>query len=452
MVYNTWHMNPKIFKAYDIRGIYPDELDGKTAYALGRAIAQYLEAKNIAVGRDARPSSPELFAELCKGITEAGSNVLDLGLATTPMVYFASHESGIEGSISLTASHNPPNWNGMKITKKDAVPVGGNSGLKEIQEIATKGEFKRLPMHGGVIACPIQDSYAKKLGSFWLLGDKKYKMVIDAGNAMGVLELPIYDIVKDNVSITKLYCDLDHAFDCHEANPLKTETLDELRKKVSEERADLGIAYDGDADRVGFVDETGTVVPMDLITAILSAPVLEKYPKATILYDLRSSMSVREEIEKNGGKAVECMVGHANIKKQMREENAVMAGELSGHYYFRENSNAEASTLAVIFIMNRMAKTGKKLSELVAEVKKYYHSGEINSTVADAPSIMEKLKEKYKDGTFSELDGIKISYPDWWFNVRSSNTEPLLRLNVEAKTKEMMENKRDELLKIITNS
>lgn len=448
-------MNTKIFKAYDIRGIYPDELDKKAAYAIGRAIAQFLDAKNVVVGRDVRPSSPELFTELCRGITEGGSNVLDLALATTPLVYFASHESGIEGSVSLTASHNPPNWNGMKITKKDAVPVGINSGLKEIQAIAEKGEFKRLPIRGMVIPTAMIDRYVKRMGSFWALGDKKYKIVVDAANAMGTLELPIYDLVPNNISVTKINCDLDHAFECHEANPLKTETLAELQKKVVEEHADLGVSYDGDADRVGFVDETGAIVPMDLITAILSAPVLIKYPKAVILYDLRSSMSVKEEIEKNGGIAKECMVGHANIKKQMREETSALAGELSGHYYFRENSFAEAATLAVVFVMDRMAETGKKLSELIAEVKKYYHSGEINSTVTDAPAIMAKLKEKYKDGVLSELDGIKVSYPDpaggtlWWFNVRSSNTEPLLRLNLEAKTGEMMEEKKKELLALI---
>ena len=442
-------MNTKIFKAYDIRGIYPDELDEKTAYSIGRAVVEHLRAKSIAIGRDARPSSPLLFAELARGITEAGGDVMDLGLATTPLVYYASHEEGVDGSISLTASHNPPNWNGMKITSKDAVPLGGNSGLKEIERIALLEKSEKTPIVGKIIPYDLLSKYQKHFGSFWNLGDKKFKVVIDAANAMGVLELPIYDQAKENVSVSKLYCDLDHAFDCHEANPLKTETLDELCEKVREEKADLGIAYDGDADRIGFVDETGTIVPMDFITAILSAPILEKFPNSTILYDLRSSTSVKEEIEKNGGRAVECKVGHANIKKQMRDENAIFAGELSGHYYFKENSYAEASTLAAIFLMNRIAETGKKLSELAAEIRKYHHTGEINNVVSDAPDIVAKLKEKYKDGVLSELDGIKITYPDWWFNVRSSNTEPLLRLNLEAKTKEMMEEKREELLKII---
>lgn len=442
-------MNENIFKSYDIRGVYPAELDEKIAYAIGRALVEYLNADNIVIGRDARASSPVLFQALAKGITEAGCNVLDLGLATTPMVYFASHQSGIDGSISLTASHNPPEYNGLKLTRKDAVPIGGNSGMAEIKERAMRGDFKRQLLTGNVIPLALSDRYLKHFSQFWKLGDKKFKIVVDTANAMGVLELPFYKALPQNIELVTLYDDLTHAFQAHEANPLKKETLVELRKKVVEQKADLGIAYDGDADRIGFVDETGAIVPMDLMTALLAYPILKRYPGGTIFYDLRSSMSVKEVVEQNGGKALECMVGHANIKKQMRDEDAAFAGELSGHYYFRENSYAESSTLAAIFLLNYMTETGKKLSELVAEVKKYFHSGEINSTVKDPGAILAKLKEKHKDGTLTELDGIKISYPDWWFNVRSSNTEPLLRLNCEAKTEAMMIQKRDELLALI---
>jgi phosphomannomutase len=442
-------MNQSIFKSYDIRGKYPDEIDEATVYAIGRALVEYLKADNIVVGRDARTSSPALFNALAKGITEAGCNVLDLGLATTPMVYFASHQSGINGSVSLTASHNPPEYNGLKLTRKDAVPIGGNSGMTEIKERAMKGDFKRLLLTGNVIPLALTDRYLKHFSQFWKLGDKKFKVVIDTANAMGILELPFYKAMSKNIELVTMYDDITHPFEAHEANPLKTETLDELRAKVTEQKADLGIAYDGDADRIGFVDERGAIVPMDLMTAILARSVLERYPGGTIFYDLRSSMSVKETVEGAGGKALECMIGHANIKKQMREEDAAFAGELSGHYYFRENSYAEASTLAAIFLLNQMAKTGKKLSELVAEVKKYFHSGEINSAVKDPAAILAQLKEKYKDGALTELDGIKISYTDWWFNVRSSNTEPLLRLNLEAKTETMMAQKRDELLALI---
>ena len=452
-------MNTNIFKSYDIRGIYPNDLNEKDAYSIGHAIATYLKARNIAVGRDARPSSPALFENLCAGINDAGCNVLDLGLASTPLVYFASHESGIDGAISLTASHNPPEWNGFKVTKKDAVPVGGNSGLKEIKEMAMSEERVSAGIiHGVVIPmADLVERYVSHIGSFWQLGDKKFKLVIDTANAMGIVELPIYKKVAGNLTITNLYADMEKFGQTHEANPLKTETLDELRKKVIETGADVGIGYDGDADRVGFVDEKGEVVPMDLMTAILAAPILRKYPKSTILYDLRSSVSVKEAIETLGGTAHECMVGHANIKKQMRDEGSYFAGELSGHYYFKENSYAESSTLAAIFLLNEMARSGKKLSELVAEVRKYFHSGEINTSVVDTEGVIGRLKEKYKDGKLSELDGIKIDYPDpsdplrtsWWFNVRVSNTEGVMRLNLEAKTKEMMEEKREELLKII---
>jgi len=443
-------MNSEIFKSYDIRGKYPEELTEKDAYAIGRAMALYIKGKNIAIGRDARPSSKPLFEAISKGISDAGVNVLDLGLASTPMVYYASGESGVDGSICVTASHNPPPYNGFKLTKPNAVPIGGDSGLSEIKETALHTQPKVGLIHGNII--PIRDlpvRYVEWLAGFWQLGDKKWSIVIDCANAMGVIELPAFKKVPENITVTTLYDDLSHPFEAHEANPLKTETLAELSKKVIEVKADLGISYDGDADRIGFIDENGTPVPMDLMTAILSAPVLKKYPKSTILYDLRSSLSVKEEIEKNGGTAHECKVGHANIKKQMREEESYFAGELSGHYYFKENSYAEASTLAAIFLLNHMSITGKKLSELVAEVKKYFHTGEINNTVPEAKTVIEKLKEKYKDGVLSELDGIKISYPDWWFSVRSSNTEPLLRLNLEAKTKELMEQKKEEVLLII---
>ena len=452
-------MNTNIFKSYDIRGIYPTDLNEEDAYSIGHAIATYLKARNIAVGRDARPSSPALFENLCKGINDAGCNVLDLGLASTPLVYFASHESGIDGAISLTASHNPPEWNGFKVTKKDAVPVGGNSGLKEIKEMAMSGvKISAGIIHGVVIPmADLAERYVSHIGSFWQLGDKKFKLAIDTANAMGIVELPIYKKVAGNLTITNLYADMEKFGQTHEANPLKTETLAELQKMVVETGADVGIGYDGDADRIGFVDEKGEIVPMDLMTAILAAPVLRKYPKSTILYNLISSMSVKETVQKLGGTAHVCMVGHANIKKQMLDEGAVFAGEMSGHYYFKETSNAESSTLAAIFLLNEMALSGKKLSELTAAVKKYFHSGEINSAVSDPAKILAKIKEKYADGKLNELDGIKIDYLDpsdptktsWWFNVRVSNTEGVMRLNLEAKTKEMMEEKRDELLKII---
>ena len=443
-------INPEIFKAYDIRGIYPKDINEDIVYKIGRATTQFLGAKKIVVGRDIRESSQSLFEALVRGITDQGADVYDIGLASTPLVYFASGRLDVEGGIALTASHNPAEWNGMKICRKDAFPVGEKSGLVEIRDLVMKGELPEASKKGTVIPKEeIKKEYADYFSSFAKFGDRKFKIVIDFANAMGILDFEIYKKFPENIEFSTLYENFDGKFPNHEANPLKTETLEELQKKVVSEKADLGIAYDGDADRIGFVNEKGEVVPMDLVTAILSKIVLEKHPGGKIFYDLRSSKSVREIIEENGGVALECPVGHAKIKKLMRDEKAVFAGELSGHYFFRENYNAEASTLAAIILMNAMVETGETISQLVSDVKRYFHSGEINSDVEDKDAVIEKLKEKYADGKISELDGVKIEYPEWWFNVRPSNTEPKLRLNLEANTEEMMEEKRDEVLKII---
>jgi phosphomannomutase len=442
-------MHPEIFKAYDIRGVYPDEINETDAYNIGRAIVAHLHPARMGVGRDVRASGTSLFESFARGVTESGCDVIDLGVISTPMVYFAAGRLNIDVAVSITASHNPPQYNGMKIALRDAIPVGENSGLREIRDIALRGVFPKNEHKGSITTTDIRPAYYDYFTSFADFQNKHFTIVIDTANAMGVLELPIYEKFSNNFSIINLYNDLTHPFACHEANPLKTETLDELRAKVTASQADLGIAYDGDADRIGFVDETGTIAPMDLVTALLSKIILKKNPGATILYDLRSSRTVKEIIEENGGRAIECKVGHANIKKQMREDKAIFAGELSGHYYFVENSYAEASTLAAILLLNLMVETGEPLSRLIKEIKRYHHSNEINSPVADTNAIIAKLKKKYADGKQHELDGLTVSYPDWWFNVRPSNTDPLLRLNLETSTLEMMEMKKTELLALI---
>lgn len=442
-------MNPSIFKAYDIRGIYPEDINEDDAYNIGRAVVLHLEPKRLGVGRDIRSSSPSLFKSFVQGVTDAGCDVIDLGVITTPMVYFAAGRLDIDAAISLTASHNPPEYNGMKIALRGAIPVGENSGLREIRDLALKSEWTDTEQKGTVTTEDIRPAYYGFFTSFADFRDKQFTIAIDTANAMGVLELPIYEQFPENLSIVNLYNDLEHAFQCHEANPLKTETLDELCEKVKESKAHLGIAYDGDADRIGFVDELGVVIPMDLTTALLAKIILKKRPGATILYDLRSSRSVKEVIEENGGRAIECKVGHANIKKQMREDGGIFAGELSGHYYFEENSFAEAGTLPALLLLNLMTETGEPISRLVSETKRYFHSGEINSEVTDKNATLAKLKEKYADGSQHELDGLKVDYPNWWFNVRPSNTEPLLRLNLEANTPELMEEKKAELLALI---
>ncbi|MCD6149736.1 phosphomannomutase/phosphoglucomutase [bacterium] len=457
----------EIFKAYDIRGIYPDEINEEIVYKIGRAYVRFLKASaktakqncRVCIGRDIRQSSPALFKSLVRGITDEEADVYNLGLTTTPMVYFASGRLDVNGGIVITASHNPAEYNGLKLCRKNAVPIGENSGMLDIKKIVLEENFPKTAEKGTVIQKDIKKEYLDYFSSFVNLGEKKFKIAVDPANAMGILELDIYKKFPKNIELITIYDEFDSAFPNHEANPLKIETLKDLREKVLETKTDLGIAYDGDADRVGFIDEKGKIVPMDLVTGLIAKIVLKKNPGARILYDLRSSRSVKEIIEENGGIAGECRVGHALIKKQMRDEKTVFAGELSGHYYFEENYKAEAGSLPAIYLLNLMAKSDKKISELADEIKRYYHSGEINSKVENKGAVIEKLKEIYKDGEISELDGVKISFWDsykkgnrWWFNVRPSNTEPALRLNLEADNEKLMEQKRNKILKIIRSA
>ena len=441
----------QIFKSYDIRGVYPEELNENLAYRIGAATAEYLKAHVLAVGQDNRASSPALFASFVQGVRESGVTVIDLGLLSTPMLYFAATKLAVDGAIMVTASHNPAQYNGFKICKKNAVPVGLSSGLGGIRDLVLSNKFLKAEKLGELHVANIKNDYDDFIVGFANFSKKRFHVAIDTAHAMGVLELPIYHRFNNIMLCGLLYDTLRPPGTCpHEANPQKAETLIELQHVVRKTKADIGIAYDGDADRIGFIDEEGRVVPMDITTALLAQGVLALHPKATILYDLRSSRSVREVIEEHGGTAHECMVGHANIKKQMIAEGAVFAGEASGHYYFAEGGYiAEMGTLPALLLFNLMNKTGKKLSQLVREVTRYVHSGEINSKVNSAPDMLKRIKKKYADGKISELDGIKIEYPNWWFSLRASNTEPLIRLNCEADTKELMEKMRDELLVLI---
>lgn len=444
-------INPEIFKAYDIRGFYPEEINEETAYNIGRALVQHTGAKKIVVGYDMRESSPKIEEKLIEGSTDQGADVIRIGMASTPEVYFASWKmEGVDAGVIITASHNPAEYNGMKFCLKGAVPIGEGSGMEEIRDSAINENFKEADKKG--IAQENRDFkniYLDYITGFYKKGLGKKKVVIDFANGMGILDKPVYEKLSDEIELVYMYDEYDGNFPNHEANPLKTETLETLQKRVMEEKADLGIAYDGDADRVGFVDEKGDVVSMDYLIALLAKEVLKKNPGGLVLYDLRSTNAVGEVIKKAGGRIGRCRVGHSLIKKQMRDEGAIFAGELSGHYFFQENSKAEMSTLAALMLINLMNETNKALSELTQDLKRYYHSGEINSDVEDKEAVMEKLKEIYKDGKLDEMDGVRIDFEDWWFNVRPSNTEPKLRLNMEAKTKELMEEKRDELLKII---
>lgn len=443
-------INPGIFKAYDIRGVYGEEIDRDTAYNIGRALVVFTGAKKIAVGIDMRESSPVLEAALIEGITDQGASVIRLGLSSTPMLYFASWKLEVDAAAMVTASHNPAEYNGMKFCLAKAVPIGEGTGMEEIRDLAVAGEFSYDGEKGEVEEDDnLKNEYLEYITSFFKKGSGHKKVVIDFANGMGIVDKKVYENISDEVEASYMYDNFDGNFPNHEANPLKIETLESLRKKVVEEKADLGIAYDGDADRVGFVSEKGEVVPMDYVTALLAKEVLKDHPGGTVLYDLRSSNAVKEAIEEAGAVAHRSRVGHSLIKAQMRRENAIFAGELSGHYYWQENSNAEMATLAALTLLNLMNETGQKISVLADKLKIYFQSGEINSEVADKDAILEKLKEKYSDGKLDTLDGIRIDFPDWWFNVRASNTEPKLRLNLEAKTEELMEEKRDEVLGII---
>lgn len=443
-------MEKGIFKAYDIRGIYPNQLNGGDANSIGQAIVKYTGAKKIVVGMDMRSSSPELCDSLIEGINKQGCDVINIGLVSTPMIYFASWKLDVDAAVMITASHNTAEWNGLKLCKKNAVPIGEGEGMEEIRDLALAGNFEDAEVLGKIEEnLSLANQYRDYVANFFKKGLGKKKVVIDFANSVGTLDKDIYERFSEDIETIYLFDELDGTFPNHEANPLKLETLKSLQDKVLEAEADLGISYDGDADRVGFVDEKGHIVPMDYITALIAKEILKEKPGSTILSDLRASNSIKENIERAGGKVLRSRVGHSLIKKQMRKEGAVFAGELSGHYYFEENSKAEMTALAIITLINVLNETGAAMSQLTEELKIYYHSGEINSEVKSKDEVLRKLKEKYGDGVLDELDGVRIDFPDWWFNVRPSNTEPVLRLNLEAKTRELMEEKRDELLAMI---
>ncbi len=433
-----------IFKAYDIRGIYPTDLNAELAEKIGRAFATFTGARKVVVGRDMRPHSIVLFNALAAGLVKQGCDVVDLGLCSTPMSYFANGTLKADGSIMITASHNPGEWNGFKLCQANAIPISGATGIQDIEAIVAGEKFALADRAGTVSAYDIGPEYGRFLRKFSKL-DRKLNVVVDYANAMGSYEIAGIEELFD---ITPMYKELDGTFPNHEANPLHLATLDAIRAKVKATGADFGAAFDGDADRCGFIDDQGEIIPMDLFTALIAQDILADGP-ATILYDLRSSRAVKECIEENGGTAIMSRVGHAFIKQQMRETGAVFAGELSGHYYFKENFTAESQGLAMLKLANLICKSGKKVSALVAPLKRYSSSGEINSKVADVPAVLARIKARYTGGHAYELDGFSVEYPDWHFNVRASNTEPLLRLIVEARDEAMMTARRDELLKLI---
>lgn len=434
-----------IFKAYDIRGIYGDTLTEDIAYKIGRAYATFLRCRTVVVGMDMRPHSQPLFEALARGLTTQGVHVIHLGLCSTPMSYFACGKLTADGSVMITASHNPGQWNGFKMCREQAIPISEATGIAEIERIVNSNAFAPPSAQPGrVESYNIVPEYVAHIRRFADIR-RNLRVVVDFANAMGLFEARALDGLLE---MDRLFDTLDGTFPNHEANPLHHETLQALQQRMGSGKYDFGIAFDGDADRIGFVDERGDIVPMDMITALIAQTILKR-EKGPIFYDLRSSWAVREVIEENGGTPMMSRVGHAFIKEQMRQTHALFAGELSGHYYFRENYYAESASLAALHVANLVSQSDKPLSELVRPLRRYFASGEINSTVADIPAVFRRLRERYRDGRLIELDGLSVEYADWWFNVRPSNTEPLVRLNLEAKTRERMIEKRDELLAII---
>jgi phosphomannomutase len=448
-------LDPKVFKAYDVRGLYPDELDEQGAEAIGRAYVEQFEPRAIAVGRDMRLSGETMQRAVIQGAAAAGADVLDLGMVGTEMLYFAVGELGLDGGLAVTASHNPKDYTGMKIVRRGALPVGGESGLLDVRDRAlSRDESPDLGPTGKVEPYDIWPAYVERVLSFVdVSAIRPLRVVIDAANGMAGAMLPPV-LARLPVDAVRCFFEPDGSFPNHEPNPLLPENREFIVERTLEEGADLGVAFDGDADRCFFVDDTGEFVPGDFVTALLAASALEKEPGAKIIYDVRASWAVPETIERLGGVPLINRVGHAFIKHRMRKENAAFAGEVSGHYYFRDFSQADSGVIPFLLMLELVSKHRAKLSEILRPYREtYFITGELNTPVHDVALKLQELKERFgPEGEVTHLDGISVTAPDWHFNVRPSNTEPLLRLNLEARSKELMERKRDEVLAAIGGS
>ncbi len=446
-----------IFKAYDIRGIYGKDLDEAIFEKIARAYAKFANVKKVVVARDCRKSSDSLFAAFTKGLVDVGVDVIDIGLASTPMSYFANGTLKADGSVMITASHNTKEWNGCKLCRANAVPISGATGIKDIEKMVMEGDLgEDAAVKGTIAKVDVSKEYGEHVRAFAHLA-KPVHVAMDFGNGMGIAESVAYQ-GQTMLTHDDLYGEYDGDFPHHAANPLEHETLDDLRKLIKDNpgKYAFGVAYDGDADRAGFIDEKGEIIAMDFITALISQDLLKTNPGAACFYDLRSTKAADEAIAEAGGKPMMSRVGHSFIKAQMRENDAIFAGELSGHYYFKANFTAESSSMATYALANIVSASEKPLSELIAPLRRYSQSGEINTKTTTPPAeILAKIKADYsaKSGAkVFELDGVSVDAWDtegWWANVRMSNTEPLVRLNLEGKTPAIMEKKRDEFLAVI---
>ncbi len=450
-------IDPTIFKAYDIRGIYPSSLDEDLSYRIGRTFAQMIKQENpgkkvkIVVSRDMRLSSDSLHQEILQSLSDEEVEIIDIGLASTPMFYFAVTTFTADAGMQISASHNPKDYNGFKLTRKNAMPINGDNGIYAMRETVMKSSFPKLNKPVVTKKANVLENYIEKALKFVKSPDLNLALVIDSANAMAGNDLDAFFRNFSGIRVSFLNRELDGSFPAHEANPLKEETLTELKKKVVQDKANFGIATDGDGDRYMFIDENGQFVRPDLINALLARKTVPEGKGEPILYDLRSSKAVAEEIEKYGGKADKCRVGHSFIKEQMRGLDAYFAGELSGHYYLEVLPEAyfEFPLFVVSKLMEIINEEKLSLSKLIEPIKHYFHTNEFNFKIENKDGTIKAFEEKYKDSHLLKLDGLSVEYPTWWFNVRPSNTEPLLRFNLEANTKEEMEKRKQEVTEIV---
>ena len=437
---------PGIFRAYDIRGRYPDELDEAMARRIGNAFARLLSAEQVVVGRDMRLSAESLAGALAKGVLEAGADVADVGEVSTPLLNYAIIAGEFDGGAMVTASHLPGDMNGVKLARRDAVPLSGDRGLPRLEAMVGEEPVARAP--GSSRRVDMLDSYIGKVAGF-VRNPRPLTIAVDAGNGMAGPEVPRLFERVPAWRLVPMYIVPDGRFPHHRANPLDPETTRDLQERVVREGADFGAAFDGDADRCGFIDERGERVREDLVTGLIADYLLGEVPGATILYDLRSSRAVVEAIERAGGRAVRSRVGHAFIKARMREENALFAGELSGHYYYRDMGFTDNGLVTMVMVANILAASGRPLSELIRPLDRYPSTGEVNLRVSDPEQVFAALAARYRDAGLDHLDGLTVGYPAWWFNIRRSHTEPVVRLNLEADTEGLMHEKAREVLGVI---
>lgn len=452
-------VDQSVFKAYDVRGTYPDQMNEELAYKIGRAITEFLADESgkaaselsIAVGRDMRLSAPDMMESYIKGITDGGADVLSIGQVGTEVLYWIVNHRGLDGGAMVTASHNPAKYTGAKLVRAKSLPLSGDSGIKEIRDLVVADNFAEVGAAGVVVEEDVMAEFQlHALGFINPEAVKSIKVVADGGNGMaGPMVGPVLDELPV-VDLKTYYWTPDGNFPDHEPNPLLPENREFIIETVKSEGAQLGIAWDGDADRCFFIDEHGRFVDGDFLTAMLAESLLKKFPGETILYDVRASRAVADTVLRAGGRPVINRVGHAFFKARMHENGALFGGEVSGHYYFRDFGCIDSGTLPALLILELLGETGRTMGEMLDEYRsKYFITGEINSTVDDAQAVMDAIEEKYSDGEIMKLDGINVDFEDWHFNVRASNTEPLLRLNLEAFDEATMEAKRDELLALI---